>query len=79
MTISFLPEDAEAFKGLLERIEKSKRGEFLVARLEDFGQFFDAVVKVKEAKGVHNTAVAIRAMAELAIERLSEMDDGQAA
>jgi hypothetical protein len=79
MVIAFLPEDAQAFKDLLERIETSRRGAFLAAHYSDFAAFFDAVVAVKNRTGVHNTAVAIRAMAELALERLDETDDGQAA
>ena len=78
MVIAFLPEEAEAFKALLERIEKSKKAAFLAASLADFGAMFDAVVAVKDATGVHNTAVAIRTMAQLAVERLEEMgDDGE--
>ena len=79
ITVAFLPEDAEAFRGLVERIENSKRGEFLVASYEDFSSIFDAIVKVKDHIGVHNTAVAIRAMAELAIERIEETEDVAAA
>ena len=78
MVIAFLPEEAEAFKALLDRIEKSKKAAFLAASLADFGAMFDAVVAVKDATGVHNTAVAIRTMAQLAVERLEEMgDDGE--
>ena len=79
ITVAFLPEDAEAFRGLLERIESSKRGEFLVASYEDFDALFDSIVRVKDHIGVHNTAVAIRSMAELAIERINETEDVEAA
>ena len=38
----------------------------MVGIYADFGQFFDMLLAVKSASGVHNTAVALRLMAEKA-------------
>jgi hypothetical protein len=65
--ISFLPGDREVFLAWLESIGKSKAAaERMVGIYADFGQFFDMLLAVKSASGVHNTAVALRLMAEKA-------------
>ena len=70
--ISFLPGDAVVFRSWLEKIAKSKTAvPRMVGRYEDFRLFFDTLVAVKEAKGVVNTAVALRLMAELAGKQLA--------
>jgi len=74
--LSFLPEDAEAFKELVERFKgtKTKQPDVLVAAYQDFDRFFEAVVKTKTLKNITNTAIAIRAMADLALERIAELE-----
>jgi ParB/Sulfiredoxin domain len=65
--ISFLPGDAAIFGDWLDKIGKSKAATMrLVGVYADFGVFFQQLLAVKQAKGVHNTAVALRLMAELA-------------
>ena len=45
-----------------------------VARYRDFNAVFDAIIAVKEKRGVVNSALALTVMAELAIERLQQLD-----
>jgi hypothetical protein len=75
-TISFLPTDAEVFSGWLERVAKSRPATHLVATYADFDLFFQRLLAVKAAKGVHNTAVALRLMAELAGKALEDIETG---
>ena len=75
ITILFLPEDAEIFKKVVKSFEKeSKPGLKYIARLEDFNRIFDAIVAVKTKLNVHNTALAMRLMAEYALERLDQIE-----
>jgi len=74
--VSFLPADAGVFNDWLGKIGKAKTEASrdqrasgtmrLVGEVCDFDLFFDTLLAVKAATGVHNTAVALRAMAELA-------------
>jgi hypothetical protein len=75
--VSFLPADATVFNDWLEKIGKAKAEAMrLVGDISDFDAFFDTLLAVKAATGVHNTAVALRAMAELAGRALeAEADD----
>ncbi|MEZ4376227.1 MAG: hypothetical protein R3B07_35815 [Polyangiaceae bacterium] len=80
----FLPDEAPAFLEAAKAIERQMRkpGGVAVGRLEDFDRFFDALIAVKQHKDVHNTAIALRVMAELTLEALereapkSEVPDG---
>jgi hypothetical protein len=72
--LTFLPEDAAAFTELLKRFEKKKRFPVLVAHLADFDRLFDTIVAVKEKLNIQNTATAVRIMATLAVERLTQLD-----
>jgi len=72
LTITFLPTDRDIFTGWLEKLSKSKEALHMVGRYEDFGHFFDTLLAVKSVKGVHNTAVALRLMADLAGRALAE-------
>ena len=74
LTISFLPGDAAVFTGWLDRIAKSKADTHLVGLYDDFEQFFEQLLAVKQAKGVRNTAVALRLMAELAGQALAVLE-----
>lgn len=78
--VSFLPQDAEVFGGWLAKIGKSKAAATRnVGLYQDFAAFFDQLLAVKNAKGVHNTAVALRLMAELAGRALQSEGEGDAA
>jgi hypothetical protein len=73
--LQFLPADKEAFMSHLERLAKPKeKRTYLLAEYEDYSRLFDAIVAVKQFKNIFNTAVAIRALADLAIERLQQLE-----
>ncbi len=78
LTILFLPDDQEQFEAALKRIEqaaKRKRPPSIhLARFEDFNRFFDALIAVKERSGVHNSAIAMRLLSDLAMERLEQIE-----
>ena len=81
LILSFLPEDLTLFRNELERFTekaKKKQPERWVARLADFDRVFDAVVKTKHETGIVNAALAILAMAELATERLEQIEAARA-
>ena len=71
LTINFLPAERESFEALVERVSKSD-GSVHVAKRDDFDLLFDAVVRVKDGQQIKNSAVALRRMAELAIEKLDQ-------
>ena len=65
----------KAFVDLLKRIEKAKsKARSIVARYNDFGRLFDVLIAVKSKHDIHNGAVALRVMADLAMERLAEIE-----
>jgi hypothetical protein len=73
--IAFLPGDAAIFRAWLDKIGKSKAaGERTVGVYQDFDVFFRQILAVKHVTGVHNTAVALRLMAELAGRALASED-----
>jgi hypothetical protein len=69
----FLPEQAEVFTMVASKLEKWKRRTTLVGNASDFDKFFDTLIAVKEQRAVLNTALALRTMAELALERLEQL------
>ena len=72
LVVSFLPGDAEVFTGWLDKIAKSKTAtQRVVGHYDDFDRFFQQLIAVKQAKGITNTAVALRLMAELAGQALA--------
>lgn len=79
----FLPDDAGEFTAAIKRIEKlSKNPPFFVADKADFDKLFDAIIAVKSKMNVHNTALAVKLMAQLALERIEQLtppEDGPAA
>jgi hypothetical protein len=83
LLIAFLPDDRKAFELALKRVRKSKQlSSTHLARFSDFDAIFDAVVAVKDKKGVVNSGLALLVMAELAMERLDQVevqDDAKAA
>jgi hypothetical protein len=72
LVLMFLPEEQAAFLRALKGVEnKLKKGvPIFVGRFEDFDRFFAAVVAMKKIKGVHNSALAVRMIAELALAQL---------
>jgi hypothetical protein len=78
VVLAFLPNEAESFRELVKKFEKQagrkKQADVHLASLTDFDQFFNSIVRTKALKNVTNTALAIRIMAELAVERLDELE-----
>lgn len=78
MVIEFLPEQHAIFEPLLARIEKYAKAPrppvLHVAHYDDFNKLFDALIRVKDHANVYNSAIALRVMAELAIERIEEVE-----
>jgi hypothetical protein len=75
LVLLFLPDEMIAFTDLVARLEKrSKHPPVFLARHADFDTFFAAAVATKKHLNVFNNALALRRMAELALERLEEMD-----
>ena len=77
VVVSFLPEHAEAFTALLDRVKA--RAVTLCAPISDFDRYFDTVVRVKNVQNVFNSGLAIREMARLAAERLDQIEAERAA
>ncbi len=73
ITLSFLPGDREQFEDLLKRAAKREKATFHAAHIDDFDALFDAIVQVKERDNILNSAVAIHVVAELALERLAQL------
>ena len=69
----FLPEDEAVFLEALAKVESvKKRPRRLAANYKDFDRIFEAIIAVKEKHNIHNSAVALRVMADLALERLAQ-------
>lgn len=78
--ISFLPDDREQFLAFLKRIgSKAKEREVLVARFVDFDDLFETLIRVKTSMNVQNVGIAMCLMAELASERLDQIEAEQKA
>lgn len=76
LRIAFLPEDKQSFELALKRMAGAKGGAVIthLARYRDFDAIFDATVKVKDKRQVRNSALAFAVMAELALQRLDELE-----
>jgi hypothetical protein len=76
VTLLFLPEEREAFMELVQRVEKGAKVKplRLVAQLSTFDELFEAIVGVKQQLNVHNTAMALKLVAKLAVERLEQLE-----
>lgn len=80
LTISFLPGDMQVFRSWLDKIAASKTAKTrLVGMYEDFRLFFETVLEVKRVTDVHNSAVALRLMAEYAAKALKQEEADAAA
>ena len=74
ITLLFLPSEKEVFQKAVEIIDKSKATKTIhLAHYEEFGRLFDALVLVKERNNVFNSAVALRDLVDLAMERLEQL------
>ena len=72
INLAFLPEEKEAFVALLDRMQQAKtEARWLVAHYDGFSRLFDTIIAVKSKLDIHNGAVALRVMADLAMERLA--------
>lgn len=79
VSLLFLPEEKAVFLDAVKAIEK-RQAVVLASDLADFGAFFDAVSKTKQKLNIHNTAIAMRAMTRLALQRLDQIEgEGEAA
>lgn len=79
LVLLFLPTERERFALALEKIKKRldtfAKKDIIVhtTRLEDFDAVFDAMVKVKNHASVYNSAIALRVLADLAVERIEQI------
>lgn len=79
VSLMFLPEDRETFVNAMENLGRgAAKTVRYVGRLEDFVQFEAAIVAVQDQLGIHNQALALLAMSELALERLEQLEIGNA-
>jgi hypothetical protein len=79
ITVTFLPEERAELDGALKRFEAAgKKRETYAARYSDFDRIFDALVKVKAKKQTWNTGLALAVMADLALERLAQLEAEEA-
>lgn len=75
LRFAFLPQDRAAFEQGLNKLKTAKAIVAThLARYSDFTAIFDALIAIKERKGVVNSALALAVMAELALERLEQME-----
>lgn len=76
LIIAFLPEEKALFVEVLEKIGKKAKDKLILAgRISDFDTLFNAVINAKSKLNIINTAEALKAVAELAIQKLEETDD----
>lgn len=74
LQILFLPEDLEVVQRHLDAIKKAPECRTYVAAYRDLDRVFEAVNAVRKQKDVHNAALALRVMSELALERLAQLE-----
>jgi hypothetical protein len=73
LVILFLPEEEKQFMDQMTRLQKDKRARNrLIGRLDDFDTIFSAITKIKSVKNIHNSAVALRVRADIALEQLAQ-------
>lgn len=77
LRFAFLPDDKVSFEQVLKRVKLEKdKVSTHVASYADFDKLFDTIIRVKETKNVANSAMALAILAELANERLDQLDHG---
>ncbi|MBD1995335.1 hypothetical protein H6G00_01650 [Leptolyngbya sp. FACHB-541] len=79
VNLLFLPNDADALKSVVDMLmERKKFKPALAASYNDFNRFFSTIVTVKEKLQISNTAVAVRLLIDLAVERLEQLEAEEA-
>lgn len=71
--LHFLQGDKEVFIDALKKIEKKAKKTHLIADVSDFNSLFDVVFKVKAEMNILNTTEAVKALVQLANERLEQI------
>lgn len=70
--------DSKKFSGLTDDILKKKNTKALyAARVEDFDQVFDQIVTIKHKLSIVNSALALIAATDLALQKIEEMEAEQ--
>lgn len=78
--VSFLAADKQVFLDNVERIGKyAKKHDVMTAEISAFDDFAEAMFKIKSEFQIINTALALKVMSELALERIAELGDENAA
>lgn len=80
LTMAFLPEDTENLDRALEIIDQTtikSATQVRMAGLSTWPIFAQALRKLKRTENIKSNAAAVCRMAELAIERLAELSDGE--
>lgn len=74
VVVSFLSDDAHAVEAFLKTADRwaKKERPVLVVAYKDFDRFFEALVKVKQLRGITNSAVALATLIELAEAKMGE-------
>ncbi|QMT41255.1 ParB N-terminal domain-containing protein [Neisseria shayeganii] len=71
--LHFLQGDKEIFCEALEKIKRKSKRLHLIASMDDFNSLFDVVFAVKSELNILNTTEAIKAVVQLAQERLEQL------
>lgn len=77
VSLMFLPPDKAELDRALERLKGRKPPTIHAAHIEAFDVFFEAIVKTKHTLAITNSAIALLSMAELALERLAQIEQEQ--
>jgi hypothetical protein len=76
ITLLFLPEEADVFREVLKKLEKHKpSGDRYAVHLDDWQKLFDTIIRTKDKLRIMSTPVALRAIVDLATERLNQLDE----
>ena len=74
VVIAFLPEERAAFAEKLQQLSEKAKSLVLYAKFADYPRYFEGIVQTKSAMKVGNDAIALAIMAELALERLAQIN-----
>jgi hypothetical protein len=75
LVLSFLPEDKDEFQKKWDEVQKRiEKTPHILARMKDYQDFFETMVRTKDTKEIVNQALAVRAMIDLASERLDQIE-----
>lgn len=73
LNILFIPSEAARFEEILKRLQPLAKKR-LLADVSSFDMFFDALLNLKQATGIINTATAFMFLAELAEKYIAEQE-----